>query len=80
MQTKKLVPNFYDKKNYVVDIRNLVFYLQRGLVLKKIHRVLEFTVEAFMREYINFNTEKRTAATSKFEKDLFKLMNNSVYG
>lgn len=51
-----------------------------GLVLVKTHRILEFEQSKWLKQYIDFNTEKRKAAASAFEKDLFKLMNNSVYG
>ena len=51
-----------------------------GLVLVKTHPILEFEQSKWLKPYIDFNTEKRKAAASAFEKDLFKLMNNSVYG
>ena len=54
--------------------------LDAGLVLKKIHRVLQFNQKPWLREYIAFNTDKRTSATNDFEKNFFKLMNNSVFG
>ena len=50
------------------------------MVVTKIHRVLEFQQFPWLKSYTNFNTDKRKAATSDFEKDFFKLMSNSVYG
>ena len=76
----KLVPNLMDKEKYVLHYRNLQLYLSLGMRLKRIHRVLEFTQKKWMKEYIFFNTKKRSNAKNSFEKDFFKLMNNSVFG
>ena len=76
----KLIPNLMDKKNYVIHEELLKLYLSLGLKLKKIHRVLEFNEKPWLKEYIDCNTEKRTHAKNAFEKDFFKLMNNSVFG
>ena len=75
---EKLIPNLYDKKRYVIHIRALDQALKHGLVLEKIHRAIEFKQSAWMKEYIDFNTKLRTAAKNDFEKDFYKLMNNSV--
>ena len=77
---EKLVPNFYEKKFYVLHIRNLQFYLSLGMQLTKIHRVLEFSQSRWLEPYIMKNTQMRAAATSAFEKDLYKLMNNATFG
>ena len=77
---KKLVCNLYDKKKCVVHIKSLKQALNHGLKLKKIHRVIEFNQEAWLKPYIDMNTELRKLAKNDFEKDLFKLMNNSVFG
>ena len=70
----------YDKNNYVVQIRSLKQALDHGLVLKKVHRVIQFNQEAWLKEYIDMNTELRKQTKNDFEKDFFKLMNNSVFG
>ena len=77
---KKLVCNLLNKKKYVAHINALKQALNHGLKLKKIHRVIEFSQEAWLKPYIDMNTELRKLAKSDFEKDLFKLMNNSVFG
>ena len=79
-QVAKLTPTLTEKKNYVLHYRNLQLYLSLGLKLKKVHRVLEFDQSPWLRQYIDFNTQKRAGAKNAFEKDFFKLMNNSVYG
>ena len=77
---KKLTPNLNDKKNYVVHIANLQYYLSMGMILKNIHKVIEFNHSDWLAKYINFNSSMRQKATNDFEKDFYKLMNNAFYG
>ena len=77
---EKLVPNLRDKKGYVIHIQALNQALQHGLRLDRIHRAIEFDQLPWFKNYIDFNTQLTTAATNSFEKDFFKLMNNSVFG
>ncbi|MEH0008405.1 MAG: hypothetical protein V6Z82_06750 [Flavobacteriales bacterium] len=77
---EKLTLTLEDKNNYVLHYRNLQFYLEQGMKLTKVHKVLEFDQEKWMEPYIRMNTELRKKAKSDFEKNFYKLMNNSVFG
>ena len=63
-----------------MHIKSLKKSLNHGLKLKKIHRTIEFNQEAWLKPYINKNTELRKVAKNDFKKDFFKLMNNSEFG
>ena len=76
----KLVCNVHDKKNYVVHIRDLKQALNPGLILKKVHRVIQVNQKAWLKPYIDMNTKLRKEAKNDFEKDFYKLMNNAVFG
>ena len=78
----KLIPTLKDKKEYVLHYHNLqlYLYLDLGLKIKKVDRVLEFNQSHWVKQHIDFNTEKRKHAKNSFKKDFFKLMNNSVFG
>ena len=77
---KKLVCNLSNKKKYVTHINSLKQALNHGLKLKKIHRVIEFNQDAWLDLYIDKNTELRKTGKNDSEKNLFKLMNNAVFG
>jgi hypothetical protein len=70
----------YDKEKYVVHYRYLQEALKRGYILKKVHRAIEYDQSEWLSQFINFNTDMRKKATNDFEKDLFKLINNAIYG
>ena len=79
-KVEKLVCSVEDKEKYVIHIRVLKQALNHRLVLKDVHRVIKFNQEAWLKPYIDINTKLRTEAKNEFEKDFFKLMNNSVFG
>jgi len=78
--TTKLVTTLYAKKKYIVHYRLLKFYLKHGLVLKHVRKILKFRQRAWLEPFITANTTRRQAATNAFEKDMYKLMNNSTFG
>jgi len=78
--TEKLVPKINDKTKYVTHYVNLKLYICLGMKLKRVHRVLQFDQSPWMKPYIDFNTDKRRQATTDFERDFYKLLNNSVFG
>jgi len=75
-----LIPNLRDKSRYVLHIRNLKLYMDLGMKVDWIQKVMEFDQKAFLAPYIAFNTEKCRMARSSFEKDFLNLMSKAVYG
>ena len=85
-KVEKLIPNLkkkyiiHYKKKYIIHYKNLEQYLDLGLELICIHRGIKFEESEWLKPYIDINTKLRAKANNKFEKDFFKLMNNSVFG
>ena len=79
-EVKKLIPNLGDKIKYVVHYKHLQYYLSLGMKLVKIHRILSFKQSNWLKKYVNFNTEKRKESNDEFNKNLYKLLNNCIYG
>ena len=75
-----LVCNIRDKEGYVVHITALKQALNHGLILKKAHKVIQFNKKEWLKTYIDKNTKLRGEAKVYFEKDFFKLMNNTIFG
>ena len=63
-----------NKEKYVVHYRNLKSYVDLGMVIKKVHRVMQFEQSCWMKPYIDLNTEDEAG------KDLFPLINSAVFG
>ena len=80
IQTKKLICDRSDKKNYLGHYRMLKFYIRHGMIIDKVHNVISFSQSRWLEKYINFNTQRRNQAVNDFEKDFYKLLNNAFYG
>ena len=65
---EKLVADLHNNKEYVIQIRNLKQALNNGLVLKKVHRVIKFNQNAWLKPYIDMNTDLRKNTKNDFEK------------
>lgn len=80
VNTAKLICDLNDKKRYVVHYRTLKTYMDLGLEVTKVHRILSFNQKPWMKSFIEANIKLRKAAKNEFEKCLYKLMNNAVFG
>ena len=79
-RTPKLICDLANKTGYIAHYSTLQEYIKMGVKVTKVHRGIQFTQKAWMAEYINFNTFKRSQARNEFEKNFWKLMNNSSFG
>jgi hypothetical protein len=77
---RKLITSLGPRKKYVVHVRNLKLYMDLGMKLVKIHRAVTFSQSKWLADYIAYNTKMRSVSKNAFEKNFFKLMNNSIYG
>ena len=77
---QKLIPNLAHKISYVVHYKNLQHYLSLEMKLVKIHRVLSFKQSNWLKSYADFDTAKRQKSPDEFNKNLYKLLNNCIYG
>ena len=78
-KAKKLISDFRTRRKYLVHIENLQFYLKHGMILDKIHNIISFTQKAFAKEFIEEITKLRSTALTKFEKSLYKFINNVLF-
>ena len=76
-QTKKLICDWSDKKNYLIHYRLLKFYVRHGMEVVKVHNVISFKQSRWLEKNMSFNTQKRNKAKNVLEKDFYKLLNNA---
>ena len=79
-KVKKLVANLLDKTENAIHVISLEQALNHGLILENVHRVIKFNQKDWVKPYIEMNINLRQRAKYNFEKELFKLMNNAVFG
>ena len=77
---EKLVEPLLDKNRYVCHYRNLKFYVNQVLKVRKLHRVIQFRQSKWLGDYNSKKTIMRKQATNDFEKNFHKLMNNACFG
>ena len=77
---KKLFCDWSYKEKYLIHYRMLKFYVRHGIKIKQVHRVISFKQSKWLEKYIYSNTQKRNQVENDFEKDFYKLLNNSFYG
>ena len=78
--SRKLLLTHLNKEHYVVHFAVLKFYLSMGLTLDKVHRVIKYKQKAWLREYINYNSQQRALSNNDFDKSFYKLKNNALFG
>ena len=76
----KLCATLYDKKNYVCHSLNLQFYLETGLKLRAVHRVLKFRQREIFAPYVQEMTRLRKNSQSKFQTNMWKRAVNTIFG
>ena len=69
-----------DKSEYMVHFKLLKFYLEMGMKISRVHSVVKFTQTSLFKKYIDDNSARRQLATDEFTKDLYKLLNNALFG
>ena len=77
---KKLICDWCDKKNFLIDYGMLKFYIEHGMVIDIFREIISFKQRKWLEKYNNFNTLKRNQLVNDFEKDFYKLLKNAFFG
>ena len=77
---RKLILSHLPKEHYIIHFALLKFYIQLGMKVTRIHRIVQYRQSAFFEKYISYNSQQRQSANNDFEKDYYKLKNNSLFG
>ena len=78
-KVKKLLLTHSPKTHYIVHAKLLRYWMSLGVVVTKVHRAIRYHQEYIFKKYIDYNTAKRKAATTKFDKEFYKLRNNRLW-
>ena len=79
-KSTKLTATLLKREHYVLYYVNLKFLMKLGLKISKIHRVLSFKQESWVKSYIEMNTQRRKESKNDFEKSFYKALNNVIWG
>jgi hypothetical protein len=79
-RTEKLMTTFHDKSSYVLHYRSLKLYVSLGLKVTAVNLGIKFKQSPLIRDYIQFNSDKRANATNSFDTNYYKLLSNSLFG
>jgi hypothetical protein len=75
-----MVSTFEKRVDYICHYENLQLYLQHGMKLESVRRVLSFDQKPFIRDYVEYFTQLRSKSTTVFDNNNLKKIINSLYG
>lgn len=78
--TEKLLLTHFPKEKYIIHDELLSFFLSKGMVLEKVHKAVHFKKDYIFRDYIEYNSKRRSECKDEMGKSYYKLKNNALYG